>query len=304
MAWTAEIEDRSVAAAFLAECGIVACGLAVYLATGMNAATRLLTSLAGLASVAFVICHGRRMLGGRRATAFLLLAAATGFCAEWICVQGCSLFGEAYHYPEERWKGIGSGVPLAAPVFWAVFIYGGHAIVNAFLAFAGPTGAAAHRPLRQTLASVPLLAAADACVVTSIDLFMDPITTLRGQWVWAEAGTYFGVPVGNFVGWFAVSFTVCAAFRAYGCFRPGPQRPCPGWVHLVPGLSYLSLAAIFTVYACSLRRYDIVLAGLSATGPISVLLLVCYFASKQKATGPGQPLFSAPQSAMPPGQGI
>lgn len=271
--------DRLVSAAFLSEFFIVACGAATYFATGMSPATRLLISLAGATSILFVVCHGWRTLGGRQASVLLALAAMAGFLAELVSVHGHSLFGGAYHYPPERWKGMVAGVPLAAAVFWAVFIYTGHAVVNAFRVFARPSdtlipGASA----RKEIFLVPLLAAADAWVVTSMDLYLDPITTLRGNWVWIDGGAYFGVPVGNFAGWFAVSFTVCALFRAYGCFRAEAPQTTGGFVHLTAGLSYLLLAVMFTVYTCSIHRFDIALAGLAATAPVALLLPVCYFA--------------------------
>ncbi|MFA5205239.1 MAG: carotenoid biosynthesis protein [Lentisphaeria bacterium] len=273
--------DRLVSTVFLAECFMVLCGVATYLATGMNAATRLLTTLAGAASILFVVCHGWRTLGGWRTAALLALAATAGFLAELVSVNGHSLFGGAYHYPPGRWHGMIGGVPLAAAVFWAVFIYAGHAVVNAFQAFSRPsgTGGSGASPLSK-LMLVPLLAAADAGVVTTMDLYMDPITTLRGNWVWADGGAYFGVPVGNFMGWFAVSFVVCAIFRASGCFQSGAPRTAGGFVHLTAGLSYLLLAVMFTVYSCSIRRFDIALAGLAAMGPVSLLLPVCFFTSR------------------------
>ncbi len=278
--------DRLVCAAFLSECFIVACGVATYLATGMSPATRLLTSLAGVAALLFVVCHGWRTRGGRRASALLALAATAGFFAELVSVHGHSLFGGAYYYPPERWTGMIGGVPLAAAVFWAVFIYAGHAVVQAFQVFSRPSDTLiSGASTRKKLLSVPLLAAADAWVVTSMDLYLDPITTLRGNWVWADGGAYFGVPVGNFAGWFAVSFTVCALFRAYGCFHADAPRTAGGFVHLTAGLSYLLLALMFTAYTCSIRRFDIALAGLAATAPVALLLPVCYVTR----CGPGRP---------------
>ena len=51
---------------------------------------------------------------------------------------------------------------------------------------------------------VPLLTGIIAVV---LDLFMDPVAVAAGQWVWFVKGTvYYGIPMSNFTGWFALMF--------------------------------------------------------------------------------------------------
>ena len=48
------------------------------------------------------------------------------------------------------------------------------------------------------------------------DLTIDPISsTLQNMWVWANPGSYFGVPVSNFFGWFLVVYIFFQLFAFY-----------------------------------------------------------------------------------------
>jgi bisanhydrobacterioruberin hydratase len=45
-----------------------------------------------------------------------------------------------------------------------------------------------------------------ATLMTAVDLLIDPVATrVLGYWQWHQTGIFFGVPVRNFLGWFAVS---------------------------------------------------------------------------------------------------
>jgi uncharacterized membrane protein len=40
-------------------------------------------------------------------------------------------------------------------------------------------------------------------IMVSWDLTIDPMmSTITGNWVWHNGGSYFGVPVSNFLGWY------------------------------------------------------------------------------------------------------
>ena len=261
---------------FVSQCVSVAGGVVAHL-YGLREMAALATLVAGVSAVGFVVLHGFCQIGGWRLAGFLTVAALFGFFAEVFSLHYGSLFGCAYHYPVSRWHDLLLGVPVSVAVFWGVFIYGSYGIVNGFLFFVGAEkpGCGRGGPLL-----IPLLSLADALVVTAIDIYMDPITTMRGSWIWAVPGPFFGVPIGNFVGWFAVSFAASGLFRTYEYLRPGVPASRSAFGHLMPGLSYLLLALVFTVYSCSIGRGDIALTGLFAMGPVAVLTLVCYAVSR------------------------
>jgi uncharacterized membrane protein len=54
-----------------------------------------------------------------------------------------------------------------------------------------------------SLPGITALAAVAAWVMTGWDMVMDPGMAAAGNWVWEHGGGYFGVPRGNYLGWFA-----------------------------------------------------------------------------------------------------
>jgi uncharacterized membrane protein len=61
--------------------------------------------------------------------------------------------------------------------------------------------------------AVPLIA---SFVMVSWDLTIDPImSTVTSNWVWHDGGSYFGVPLSNFLGWY---FTVYVFFQAFALY--------------------------------------------------------------------------------------
>jgi len=269
-----------LACVFWGLCGGVLCGTLAYLA-GLHAWASFLTRAVGLLAVLFTVLHGTCTIGWRRFVGFASTAAWIGYWAEVYSLRWGSLFGCTYRYPPDRWHDLVLGMPISVALFWAVFVYGGYSITNSFLHYLG-----AEKPSRARGSSallIVLLLLADATLVTAIDVYMDPICTRRGSWVWEEAGPFFGVPIGNFVGWFAVSFLAAGVFRSFEYLRPGGRNLLGPRGHLAPVAAYALLAVMFTTYTLSIGRPGIALAGLFAMGPTIVLNLVCY-AARQRRT--------------------
>lgn len=49
--------------------------------------------------------------------------------------------------------------------------------------------------------------------MTAWDLFLDPQMVSEGYWAWARRGWYRGIPLSNFVGWFATGLAIMSLFE-------------------------------------------------------------------------------------------
>jgi len=67
------------------------------------------------------------------------------------------------------------------------------------------------RPLEGwRLVTLPSLAAA---IIVAWDLSLDPVwSTILRAWIWRDGGTYFGVPLSNFCGWYLTVFLIYQLF--------------------------------------------------------------------------------------------
>jgi putative membrane protein len=109
---------------------------------------------------------------------------------------------------------------------------------------------------------VPLLA---AFVMVVWDFAMDPIwSTVLHAWIWQRGGSYFGVPVSNFLGWYLDVYLIFQFFALYLRGRPANASSLPP--------SYWRLAITF--YGVSALGNLLVMIpqpGLSVvTGPVGV----------------------------------
>ncbi|MBN1270051.1 MAG: carotenoid biosynthesis protein [Kiritimatiellae bacterium] len=158
----------------------------------------------------------------------LLGAAALGFAAEAVGVAFGFPFGR-YHYTATLFPQV-LGVPVVMAAAWLVlFAY-----------------------VRQRVRSAP----AAAAWMTAIDLVIDPLAAKTlNYWAWEGTGAYYGIPWGNFAGWFAVSLLLFALAR-----RRGPPRPYVAWLGL-------SVVLFFTVIAIGRGLY---LAGAIGIGLVTL----------------------------------
>ncbi len=67
---------------------------------------------------------------------------------------------------------------------------------------------------------------------------MDPVAVKFGSWKWIGGGSYFGVPIGNFIGWFIVTIMVVGIFRTYEYFFPKKEATFNKSIFIIPVLGY------------------------------------------------------------------
>jgi putative membrane protein len=164
----------------------------------------------------FSLFHASYALGSRLTILFFATTAVTSWLFEEIGVATGLVYGP-YHYTETLGPWIGS-VPILIPLAWFMMVYPSYVVANVIVD---------GRPiaLRLGLGHLLGLSVMAALVMTAWDLLIDPILSgpLYQAWIWEAGGPYHGVPVRNYLGWFATTFTVQLLFRlAEQRWRPQP----------------------------------------------------------------------------------
>lgn len=158
--------------------------------------TALMTSLA----FSFALIHGADRLGWKKIVLLVGLTFGISLALESIGVATGLIYGP-YHYTAKLGPKFLGLVPYLIPLAWFMMIYPSFVIAT-----------------RVTPVHLPIwlrgftLAAVAALAMTAWDLAMDPFMVLAKHWVWDSPGAYFGIPVQNFIGWWATSFLTIGAF--------------------------------------------------------------------------------------------
>ncbi len=152
-----------------------------------------ITLLIGLVPVAFSLWHFTRWAGAATAWLSFVAVAVVSFTGEALGVATGLVFGN-YYYPDGPLGPLLLGVP---PLIQLQYFAMAYASLMLARSIGGALTRAAHG---WHLVAVSAMAAFG---MTLLDLASDPWhSTIGGQWIWREGGSYFGVPVHNFIGWF------------------------------------------------------------------------------------------------------
>jgi uncharacterized membrane protein len=235
-------------------------------------------AIIGVFPILLLLLHASWTLTPQRGLLFILLAFFVGLLFEVDGLRFGTFFGGqyAYHIPVP----LILGVPFLVPLYWAFYIYTGYCITSSFLYWL-----AEDKPNKynRQLFWLILLVILDGIIVTAIDLFMDPIEAKIGAWTWLSGGSYFGVPLDNFFGWFIVTIIVTFLFRSFEYFYPAKPTDMPSSVYLIPLVGYIFLALFLATLAIQIQLYTLACIGLLTMGLIVVANLFYYKRNNKRA---------------------
>jgi len=224
--------------------------------------------LLGWVPVAFAFWHFARWAGTATALLSFVVIVAVSFTAEAIGVATGLVFGE-YYYADGPLGPLVLGVP---PLILLQYFAMGYASLFVARSIAGMLGGG------RGATAIALSALMSAFAITVLDLATDPWqSTHLGYWVWPDGGSYFGVPVHNFVGWFAealVFFAIVAALLARPAAVEHLARPRPAAFDLQGVLLYgtFPFAILVRPFVVGSSEIADALAGVAAFAVLPVLL--------------------------------
>ncbi|WP_281640724.1 carotenoid biosynthesis protein [Aurantimicrobium minutum] len=152
-----------------------------------------ITLVVGFMPVIFSIWHFTRWAGAATAWLSFLAVVVVSFTGEALGVATGLVFGN-YYYPDGPLGPLLLGVP---PLIQFQYFAMAYASLMVARSIGGVLTTAARGWM---LVGVSAMA---AFAMTLLDLASDPWhATVLQQWIWRDGGSYFGVPIHNFFGWF------------------------------------------------------------------------------------------------------
>ena len=220
--------------------GLIIVNALVQIYSGINDSgqiARILSPIIVLVTVLFSVTHGVLRYGKKKLFIFFLITFIVSWIYENVSIVTGFPFGHYYYTDFLGFKLL--YVPLSImPAYFG----------NAYLSWtlAGILlDEYKNKPIGGSIFYIPFIA---SFIMVMWDLGFDPsASTIAQAWVWANGGSYYGVPISNFAGWFLCVFTIYLLFALYlskvEIHRPHPiVREKLYWIMLA--LMY-ALAAIY-----------------------------------------------------------
>jgi uncharacterized membrane protein len=136
--------------------------------------------------------------GWRMAWTGFAVIYVVAYAFEFVGTHTGLVFGE-YFYSPTAIGPLVAEVPILLPLGYFGMAYGALIVTRLMLG---------NLNSKLSAVGVILTAFTSALVMTFLDLASDPIAaTLLGKWTWVDGGSYFGVPVHNYIGWVVTTFT-------------------------------------------------------------------------------------------------
>lgn len=213
------------------------------------------------------VVHAAWYLGTKEAIVFALFTSAFSLGYEFLGLESGFLFGGDYAYAEGRLGNLIFGVPVLVPAFWCIFSYTAYCVTNALHLWKGKDLPSIEK---DELKSVVKLIFQDSIVIVSIDVLLDPLFVHEGFWTWSVEGAYYGIPIGNFLGWAVMGIIISTVLRTYQFYNPMFVSKEFSSTLLIPVIGYGSLGLVLAGACWSVGLLEEAVVG-------SVLLFLIFF---------------------------
>lgn len=167
----------------------------------------ILTPISTLVCFVFAVLHAGQRLGWKRAGLFLGIVFSISLLFESLGVATGYVYGP-YHYTDGLGPKFLGLVPFLIPLAWFMMMYPALIIAERLL----PSLPLWKSPRLRRLAA----AALGGVIMTAWDLSLDPLMVASSRWVWEVKGSYFGVPLQNYWGWWLTAFLVFFVYQEVG----------------------------------------------------------------------------------------
>lgn len=184
---------------------------------------------ASLALLAFTLVHGGHRLGARRLGVLMAITFVVTFSMEAISIA-TGLIGDYVYTPALGPKLL--EVPLLIPAAWLMMLYPTLLMVETILGARPISEIRARAGRSHALCWAAVVSIITGFAMTAWDIGVETIIVVTREYTWTEPGSYFGVPIPNFVSWVGTSAAAAFAFLAWEMRvapRAEPGATAPEW---------------------------------------------------------------------------
>jgi len=228
---------------------------------------------------ALIIVHSSITMGNKKTLIFYVLALLFGAIPELIGVKYGWIFGHYYYNPALTPFILGL-VPVTTVLSWAVVIYISYHLANIILKFGSRKPNFKSDNIIYVLTVIFGLSLISGYVAVNLDMLIDPVVVATQGWFWIGGGPYYGVPIGNFAGWFLIACLATLVFRFIESWMDR-NKDLKSIETPVLDLSVLGVYVMFfLIYGYSallLSHPEYLLIGTTTMGPFIIITALIIF---------------------------
>ena len=244
-----------------------------------NPVVQLIASIWIYTVFAIIIIHSSITLGNKKTLIFYVLALLFGAIPELIGVKYGWIFGHYYYNPSLTPFILGL-VPVTTVLSWAVVIYISYILADIILKFGSKKPNFKSDSMIHVLIVIFGLSLISGYAAVNLDMLIDPVVVATQGWFWIGGGPYYGVPIGNFAGWFLIACLATLTFRFIESVMD-KKKDLKAIETPILDLSMISVYVMFfLIYGYSallLSHPEYLLIGSSAMGPFIVITILITF---------------------------
>jgi uncharacterized membrane protein len=186
----------------------------------------------------FGMFHGASTYSWRGIVFFVILCLGVSNAFENLSILTGFPFGW-YHYSEKMGPRLFLVPLLIGPAYFGV----GYLSWTLARAILGDTNG---RLAGRLVFATPIIA---SFIMVCWDLTIDPkMSTIASNWIWRDGGSYFGVPLANFLGWYLTVYVFLQAFALYARRLGATPDTVPGyWAKPLLAYSSIVIAPILSL---------------------------------------------------------
>lgn len=185
----------------------------------------------------YSFCLGWARYGLKNILVFVIFTFVISWSLETLSIDTGFPFGH-YHYTDLLGPKLGQVPYVILPAYFAVGFLA-WTLSNVLLGNFGSN------IKKNNLIIAPIIA---AFVMVMWDFCMDPVTaTIDKYWIWENGGSYFGVPLKNYFGWFFTVYLIFQCFASYLFIRSKNEKSTGSGIHLGKSYWYLAVLGYFAV---------------------------------------------------------
>jgi putative membrane protein len=234
-----------------------------------------------------VIIHGWKTLGARGFLVFLLMAYCIPLLYEYTDALG---FGGLVQCTSSYTDVLGlkflDKVPYVIPLVWSILLYCSFTMTNIIFHRIRKTPTFEEIASLRWIGKIIGMGFVMGVIMASLDLIIDPVMVAMGAWSWSVHGSYYGIPLWNYVGWVEISAVTFICYSIYLLVSKKSQvyigKENPSRYTLFVVFLYLASLGIYVVYSVKVQVSFVVPWAVMTTGFFACIVVIQFYRSYVK----------------------